>query len=56
VEAVAPAIRLNRAAKTVVRWHRAGFQLHWRWRSRHREGRPPIERQLIALIRETSTA
>jgi hypothetical protein len=25
---------------TVVQWHRNGFRLHWRWRSR-RPGRPP---------------
>src|SRR6478736_3757320 len=24
---------------TVVRWHRAGFRLYWRWKSRHRCGR-----------------
>src|ERR1700730_11009242 len=22
--------------ETVIRWHRAGFRLYWRWRSRHR--------------------
>lgn len=38
--------------QTVVRWHLAGFRLYWRWRSRHREGRPPIDRKLINLIRE----
>src|SRR6478735_8439485 len=24
---------------TVIRWHRAGFRLYWRWKSRHRCGR-----------------
>src|SRR6266852_813890 len=28
--------------ETVVRWHRAGFRLYWRWRSRQRGGRPRI--------------
>ena len=28
---------------TVVRWHRQGFRLYWRWKSRtHRPGRPMI--------------
>jgi putative transposase len=27
--------------ETVIGWHRAGFQLYWRWRSRRR-GRPRI--------------
>ena len=36
--------------QTVVRWHRAGFRLYWRWRSRRRDGRPPIDRNLIKLI------
>ncbi len=36
---------------TVVRWHRAGFRLWWRWRSRpRRSGRPPIEREVRDLI------
>src|SRR5206468_8533764 len=26
--------------ETVVGWHRAGFRLYWRWRSRPRGGRP----------------
>src|ERR1700719_674586 len=27
--------------ETVIRWHRAGFRLFWRWKSRSRGGRPP---------------
>src|ERR1700710_1106535 len=27
---------------TVIRWHRAGFRLYWRWKSRPRGGRPPV--------------
>jgi hypothetical protein len=26
--------------ETVIGWHRAGFRLYWRWRSRPRSGRP----------------
>src|SRR6266849_10183120 len=37
--------------KTLVRWHRAGFRRHWRWKSRPLRGRPHIETKLRALIR-----
>src|SRR5712664_2694218 len=40
--------------ETLVRWHRAGFRRYWRWRSRRRGGRPPIEAELRALIRQMS--
>ncbi len=36
--------------QTVVGWHRAGFRLFWRWKSKN-EGRPPIDHELIGLIR-----
>ncbi len=35
---------------TLVRWHRQGFRLFWRWKSRH--GRPRIPIELRQLIRE----
>ena len=38
---------------TVVRWHRQGFRLYWRWKSR-RAGRPRVERELRDLIRRMS--
>lgn len=37
--------------ETVVRWHREGFRLFWRWKSRPKGGRPKIDRALIELIR-----
>src|SRR6202035_2388597 len=40
--------------ETLVRWHRAGFRCYWRWKSRRRGGRPPIETELRALIRQMS--
>ena len=40
--------------KTLVRWHRAGFHCYWRWKSRSRGGRPQIETDLRALIRQMS--
>ena len=36
--------------ETVVAWHRAGFRLYWRWRSRARGGRPRISQELRDLI------
>src|SRR3984893_10594076 len=38
-------------AETLVRWHRAGFRRHWRWKSRSLGGRPQIDVDLRALIR-----
>src|ERR1700752_4571748 len=35
-------------------WHRAGFRRYWRWKSRRRGGRPPVETELRALIRRMS--
>ena len=40
--------------ETLVRWHRAGFRCYWRWKSRPRGGRPQIEKDLRALIRQMS--
>jgi hypothetical protein len=41
--------------ETLVRWYRAGFRCYWRWKSRPRGGRPQIEIELRALIRQMST-
>jgi hypothetical protein len=40
--------------ETLVRWHRAGISCYWRWKSRPRGGRPQIETDLRALIRQMS--
>jgi putative transposase len=38
--------------ETVVSWHRTGFRLFWRLRSRHRDlGRPKIKAEVRTLIR-----
>lgn len=37
--------------QTVVGWHRAGFRLFWKWRSRPRGGRPQSTPEIRALIR-----
>src|ERR1700731_2993086 len=39
---------------TVVQWHRQGFRLFWRWRSR--SGRPSVNREVRDLIRQMSGA
>src|SRR5215469_17621630 len=39
---------------TVVQWHRQGFRLYWRWRSR--PGRRAVDHDIRRLIREMSYA
>ena len=39
---------------TVVQWHRQGFRLFWRWRSR--SGRPSVDREVRDLIRQMNAA
>src|SRR5205823_5260767 len=40
--------------ETLVRWHRAGFRLYWRWKSRSLGGRLQIDAELRALIQQMS--
>jgi hypothetical protein len=42
---------------TVVRWHRAGFRLYWRWisRRRGRAGRRPVSTEIRELIRRMAS-
>ncbi len=42
--------------ETVIRWHRAGFRLYWRWRSRPCGGRPKVSMDVRELIRDISSA
>src|SRR5262249_21375595 len=37
--------------ETLTQWHRKGFRLFWKWKSRPR-GRPPVPADLRKLIRE----
>ena len=42
---------------TVVRWHRQGFRLYWRWKSRRRaDGRPAVPREVRDLIHRMALA
>src|SRR5271156_1544646 len=40
--------------ETVITWHRKGFRLYWKWKSRHSFGRPSVSREVIELIRKMS--
>ncbi len=41
--------------ETVVRWHKQGFKLYWRWKSRPGEvGRPKIDAEIRKMIRQMS--
>ena len=42
--------------ETVVRWHRDGFRLYWRWKSRANGGRPRMPADVRRLIRGMSLA
>src|SRR6201998_3167539 len=42
--------------ETVVKWHRAGFRLYWRWKSKARGGRATVPLEIRKLIREMSIA
>ena len=37
--------------ETVIRWHRQGWRLYWRWKSRRKTGRPAIGVELCGMIR-----
>src|SRR5262249_2677307 len=40
---------------TVVKWHRQGFKLFWKWKSKSgRAGRPKIDQKILELIRKMS--
>lgn len=38
--------------ETLIRWHKQGFKLYWRWKSGKSPGRPPIDKELQDLISE----
>ena len=43
--------------ETVIRWHRMGFKLFWKFKSRRKgPGRPPISREIRDLIRRMAKA
>jgi transposase InsO family protein len=42
--------------ETVIGWHRAGFRLFWKWKSRSRSGRPKVPLEIRQLILDMSLA
>jgi len=40
--------------ETVLKWHREGFRLYWRWKSKAPIGRPKIDLEIRELIRRMS--
>src|SRR6266404_4072084 len=40
--------------ETLLRWHRTGFRLFWRWKSRRRPGRPALQADIRSLVRRIS--
>lgn len=40
--------------ETLLRWHRRGFRLFWRWKSRRRVGRPALPADIRSLVRRIS--
>src|SRR3984893_8744526 len=42
--------------ETVIGWHRQGFGLYWRWKSRHPLGRPSVSHEVIDLFHKMSLA
>ena len=40
--------------ETLVRWHRGGFRLFWRWKSRQRTGRLTVPAGIRGLVRQIS--
>jgi transposase InsO family protein len=42
--------------ETLIHWHRRGFRVFWRWKSRSRGGRPTVPTEIRELIREMTRA
>ena len=42
--------------ETVVAWHRKGFRLYWKWKSKRGPGRPEVSAEVRALIRKRCLA
>jgi hypothetical protein len=40
--------------ETLLRWHRTGFRLFWRWKSRRQVGRPAVSADIRGLVRRIS--
>jgi putative transposase len=38
--------------ETVIKWHKTAFRIHWRWKSKLKEGRPKVNWEVINLIKQ----
>ncbi|MGE5499320.1 MAG: transposase [Syntrophothermus sp.] len=38
--------------ETVIKWHRTAFKSYWKRKSKHKDGRPKVGREVIDLIRQ----
>jgi len=38
--------------ETVISWHRKGYEIFWKWKSRRKTGRPKIDPAIITLIHQ----
>lgn len=41
--------------ETLLRWHREGFRLFWRFKTRTRRGRPRLGQELVTLIQQMAS-
>ncbi len=41
--------------ETLLRWHRQGFRLYWKYKSRAASSKPRIAEETVALIKEMAT-
>ena len=41
--------------ETVVKWHRNGFKLFWRWKSRSKPGKPMVSKEIRDLIKRMAS-
>src|ERR1035437_3231630 len=37
---------------TIIKWHREGFRIYWKQKSKAKGGRPKIDREVIDLIKQ----
>jgi len=41
--------------ETLLRWHRQGFKLYWKYKSRAASAKPKIPAETVALIKEMAS-
>jgi hypothetical protein len=48
-------VSVHSPTRDLVKWHREGFRLYWKWKSKTvKVGRPKIEKEVRGLIRQMS--